>query len=189
MKRMCLYIVAMLVSISLIGCGTNVQSGIKDYNDDDIVAIVKNKKITIGELRFLYPDEKVLGNVEGTVKAELVMQEAKRMELDVSDEIKQTIETMTALHTADIDNPTKKSDHEFVESQAGKFGMKPEVYYEKYVEIMAEQISYLNAYTKKMLGKPDVNSDKAIEEYNKKANNLLSELVGEHEDEIEILAK
>ncbi|MBO0587977.1 hypothetical protein [Sporosarcina sp. E16_8] len=189
MKRICLCIISLFVSISLMGCGSTGQSSIKDYNDDDIAAIVNGKEITIGKLRFLYPDEKVLGNIEGTVKAELVMQEAKKMHLDVSDNLNQTNKTTLTFPSKDTDDPTEKTNREFVDSQAQKFGMEPEEYYKKYVETTAEQIAYINAYTKKMLGKPEVDNEKGIQEYNNKANDLLNELVAEYKNEIEILIK
>lgn len=171
------------------GCRSNVQSSIKDYNDDDIAAIVKDKEITIGELRFLYPDEKVIENIKGTVKAELVMQEAKKMHLDVSDILNETNKTALTLPSKDTNDPTEKSNLEFVDSQAQKFGMEPEEYYKKYVETTAEQIAYINAYTQKILGKPEVDNEDGIQEYNNKANDLLNELVKEYEIEIEILIK
>lgn len=189
MKRTCLCIIALFVSISLMGCDSNVQSSIKDYNDDDIAAIVKGKEITIGELRFLYPDEKVLENINGTVKAELVMQEAQKMHLDVSDNLNQTNKTMLTLPQKDTNDPTEKSNREFVDSQAQKFGMEPEEYYKKYLETTSEQIAYINAYTQIMLGKPEVDNEDGIQEYNNKANDLLNELVREYENEIDILIK
>lgn len=84
--------------IFTVGC-----TDITRYNDDDIAAIVKGEEITIGELRFLYPDENVLERIEGTVKAELVIKEAKQMNLDVSEEIKETVELRGELPPKDVD--------------------------------------------------------------------------------------
>lgn len=67
--------------------------------------------------------------------------------------------------------------------------MEPEEYYKKYVETTAEQIAYINAYTQKILGKPEVDNEDRIQEYNNKANDLLNELVREYENEIVILIK
>ena len=171
------------------GCSSSVQSRIKDYNDNDIAAIVKDKEITVGELRFLYPDEEVLENIEGTVKLELILQEAKRMNLDVSDNKDLQMETMLLLPLRDKEDPFGKSMIEFIESQAQKLGMEPKEYYKKYVEIRSEQIAYMNAYTQEMLGEPDANTEDGLEVYNKKANDFLNELVKEHKKEIEILIK
>ena len=171
------------------GCSSNVQSSIKDYNDNDIAAIVKDKEITIGELRFLYPDEEVLENIEGTVKLELILQEAKRMNLDVSDNKDLQTEAMLSLPLRDKEDPFGKSMIEFIESQAQKLGMEPKEYYKEYVEIKSEQNAYLNAYTQEMFGEPDANNEDGLEVYNKKANDFLNELVKEHKKEIEILIK
>ena len=171
------------------GCGSSVQSSIKDYNNDDIAAIVRDKEITIGELRFLYPDEEVLGNIEGTVKFELMLQEAKRMNLDVSDIKNLQTETMLLLPLRDKEDPFGKSMREFIESQAQKLGMEPDEYYKKYVEIRSEQIAYINAYAQKMFGEPDVYNEDGLEVYNKRANDFSNELVKEHKKEIEILIK
>jgi len=114
------------------GCRSSVQGSIKDFNDNDIAAIVKVEEITIGELRFLYPDEEVLQNIEGTVKIELIMQEAKRMNLDISDDKDLQTETMLSLPLRDKEDPFGKSMIEFIETQAQKLGMEPKEYYKKY---------------------------------------------------------
>jgi len=171
------------------GCSASVQSSIKDYNDNDIAAIVKDKEITIGELRFLYPDEEVLENIEGAVKLELILQEAKRMDLDVSDNKDLQTETMLLLPLRDSEDPFGKSMIKFIESQAQKLGMEPKEYYKKYAEIRSEQIAYINGYTQEMFGEPDAYNEDGIEEYNKKANDFLNELVKEHKEKIEILIK
>lgn len=151
-----------------------------DYNDDAIVAIVKGDEITIGELRFLYPDENVLEMIEGSVKAELVIQEAKLMNLEVSEEINRVNEMMMGRPLEDMS--------EFAEAQAVKLGMDSEEYYKKYVEITTKQIVYMQAYVEDLLGQPG-NTEDEIEEYNEKANDLLNELVQNNLDDIEILIK
>src|SRR5690625_1724004 len=115
-----------IILFIVVGCAEKLT-----YNDDDIAAIVKGEEITIGELRFLYPDENVLEMIEGTVKARLVMQEAKEMNIDVSEEINQTKKMMATLPPKDSDNPTGKSIREFAESQAQKLNMDPEEYHTK----------------------------------------------------------
>ncbi|QUW20464.1 hypothetical protein JSQ81_11385 [Sporosarcina sp. Marseille-Q4063] len=189
MKRFFLLIIALSLMISLLGCGSNVQSGIKGYDDDDIAAIVKGKEITIGDLRLLYPDDEVLENIEGAVKLDLMLQEAKRMDIDVSDNIDQQTETMLMLPFRDKEDPFGKSMREFIESQAQKLSMDPEEYYRKYVEIRSEQIAYMDAYALEMFGEPDAYNEDGLEVYNEKANDFLHELVKEHEKDIEILIK
>jgi len=171
------------------GCRSSVQGSIKDFNDNDIAAIVKVEEITIGELRFLYPDEEVLQNIEGTVKIELIMQEAKRMNLDISDDKDLQTETMLSLPLRDKEDPFGKSMIEFIETQAQKLGMEPKEYYKKYVEIRSEQIAYINAYTQEMFGEPDAYNEDGLEIYNKKTNDFLNEFVKEHKKDIKILIK
>lgn len=153
------------------------------------MAIVRDKEITVGELRFLYSDEDVLENIEGTIKLELMLQDAKRMNLDVSDDIHSQREAMLMLPLKDKDDPIGNSIGKFVDSQAQKFGMKPEAYYKEYVEIRSEQIAYMNAYMQKMFGKPNGFNEEELEIYNKTANDFLNELVKKHETEIEIRMK
>ena len=62
LKRIPLFIIALSLIISLMGCGSNVQGSMKDYKNSDVAAIVGDKEITIGDLQFLYSDEDVLKN-------------------------------------------------------------------------------------------------------------------------------
>jgi hypothetical protein len=171
--------------IFIVGC-TNTE--INDYQDDEVAAIVRGEEITIKELRFLYPDEKALDMLEGTIKARLVVQESKQMDIDVTEEIDQEINTRKTLPPKNTDDSSLKSIREFAEAQAKKLGMNPEEYYKKYVTITAEQNAYMQAYIQKTLGVPG-DDEHEIEEYNDKANNLLNELVKENENEIEIRIK
>ncbi|WP_456278908.1 hypothetical protein [Bacillus sp. AK128] len=84
-KIFCFIIVIYLISLT--GCSDSPK-----YKDEDIAAIVRGEKITIGELRFLYPDDKVLDMIDDTIKAKLVVQEAKKLNIDVSKEVKETVE-------------------------------------------------------------------------------------------------
>jgi len=172
-----------IILILVVGCTNQLN-----YNDDDIAAIVNGEEITIGELRFLYADEQVLDMIEGTVKFRLVEQEAKRMNLDVTDEINQEIEGRQDLPPKNAEDAIAKSTREFAVRQAEKFGMKPEVYYRKYVAVTAEQGSYVNAYLEKKLGVPEEREDK-IKAYTSKANDLLDDLVEENKDKIKIRIK
>ena len=67
--------------IFLAGC-----QGIAKYDDEDVAAIIRREELTVGELRFLYPDEQIHENLEGTIKGKLAMQEAKAMQLDITEE-------------------------------------------------------------------------------------------------------
>lgn len=169
--------------IFAVGC-TNIS----DYDDADIAAIVKGEEIKVGELRFLYPDEKVLDMIEGTVKLKLVMQEAKQMDMNVTDEINQKIEEGKNLPPKDTEDSPLQSIRTFAETQAEKLGMEPEAYYQEYVAVTSEQIVYLNAYIEEMVGAFE-NDDNNIQAFNSKANDFLDALVEENKDEIEILIK
>jgi hypothetical protein len=175
--------------ILLAGCGSSIRSSIREYDDNDSVAIVRDKEITIGELRFLYPDEDVLENIEGTVQFELMLQEAKKMNLDVSENLDMQKETMLQLPLRDENDPFAKSIHEFIKSQSKKLDMEPEEYYQKYVEIRSEQNAYLNAYTQSILSEPTAFSEEELELYNEIVNESLSELVKKHKKDIVILIK
>lgn len=174
----------------IVGCTNSL-----DYKDEDIAAIVRGEEITIGELRFLYPDEKILSYIDGTVKAKLVIQKAKRLNIDVSKQVKQTIEAFGEYPPKSVDTSIGNSIREFAEPQAKKLGMEPEEYYEKYMEITTEASAYMVAYIEQMLGKPKVDIEEYNEqvnqmlEYNEQANELLNNLVEENKNEIEILIR
>ena len=189
LKRISLLVITVSIIALLIACGSNKKSNIKDYNDNDIAAIVGEKEITMGELRFLYSDKDILGNIDGYAKFELLLQEAKSLNLDVSDDINSQKEAMLMLSRGEEDDPFVKSTREFVELQAKKLNMQPEDYYKEYVEIRSEQIAYLSAYSEKMFGKPIGYNEDELEIYNKKANDHLNELVKENKKEIKILIK
>ena len=180
MKRFyCAHI--LIVTLLLAGCSNTLP-----YNDEDVAAIVRGEEITIGELRFLYPDNFVLEMVEGTVKAELVMQEAKKMKIDVTEKVNTIKEAFGSYPTSThYDDEFAKSLREFVEPQAKKLVLDPEEYYKEYVEITTETAEYINAYVQEVLGEPQDN----IENYNKLANQLLDDLVEANKDEIQILIK
>lgn len=189
MKRISLLVITVSIIALLIGCGSNKQSNIKDYNDNDIAAIVGDKEDTIGELRFLYSDKDILENIDGYTKYELLFQKAKSLNLDVLDDINSQKEAMLTLSREDEDHPFVKSTREFIELQAKKLNMQPEDYYREYVEIRSEQIAYLSAYSEKMFGEPIGSNGNELEIYNEKANDQLNELVKENKKEIKILIK
>lgn len=166
----------------MIGCSESFE-----YDDEEVAAIVRDEEITIGELRFLYPDDKVLNNIEGTVKAELIVQEAKKMNLDVSEEIEETVHAMGGYPPEDINTSAADSIRAFAEPQAKKLGMEPKDYYGKYIEKTTETSVYINQYIIEMLGEPDPEGD--IEEYDELVNEFIDELVALNSDDIQILIK
>lgn len=163
---------------------------ISKYDDDDVAAIVRGEEITVGELRFLFADDKVLDYVDGHIKAKLAEQEVKRMNLDVSDkfdEIQMSIDSFRDLYPPEEDNSKGAKDtRKFYEAQAKKLGMEPIDFFEKHRVVNQEIGVYMQAYVAEVLGEPLANDeDFDIEEFNKKANEVLDQLVEAHKDEIE----
>jgi len=175
--------------IFLAGCNS-----ISKYDDEDVAAIVRGEEITVGELRFLFPDDKILDNLDGMIKATLAVQEAKRLDLDVSEklqEIQETKSSVLELYPTKEDESEKAKDmRQFAESQAKKLNMDFDEYIVKHYEKMSEISAYMIAYIEKKLGQPfeSVGVDEA-EEFDKKANELLDKLVEDHTDEIEKIIK
>src|SRR5690625_4968590 len=110
-----LFIVFFLIT----GCANET-----DYDDDDVAVIVKGEETTVGELRFLYPDEKVLDRIDDFIKIELVTQEAKQMGIDISAEEFNQYDAKINLSPANNNNRTLEPISEFVETQAEKLGME-----------------------------------------------------------------
>ncbi|MCT2534372.1 hypothetical protein NC661_15000 [Aquibacillus koreensis] len=160
--------------IFIVGCNEDF-----DYENEEVAAIVRGEEITIGELRFLYPDKKALDNLDGTIKATLAIQEAKKMDLDVSEEMKE-IEGANVYPEEANNSETAKNIRQFAHTQAAKFGMEPEEYYKEYTEKTREISFYVVGYIEEMIGEAD---DKAFTE---QANKLLDDLVEENRDEINI---
>lgn len=177
MKKMlrCLYFICF---IFLVGCNE-----LSKYDDTDVVAIVRGEEITIGELRFLFPDETVLEQLDGTIKAKLAIQEAKKMNLDVSEELQEIKKMNNFYPPEDEDSEFANGIREFANTQSKKLGMEPEEYYKQYLEITEEISVYVVAYLAEMLGEPEGGAVG----YNEKANKVLDELVEKNETDIKIL--
>ncbi|MHC8517576.1 hypothetical protein [Sporosarcina sp. ITBMC105] len=187
MKRFAYSVITFLLLISLAGCQGSGHN-LSDYDDEDIAAIVNGQEITIGDLRFMYEDEKVIGNIEGAVKLELLLQEAKEMKVDVSKDIASQQEMLLQLPQHENDS-LRESIQVFITSQAKKLGMNAEDYYSKYVERRSEQIAYIHAYVRETFGDPDSFDEVELKEFDKKNNDYLNELMEKHSDQIEILIK
>ncbi len=70
----------LILLIFMAGC-----SSVSKYDDNKAAAIVKGQEITIGDLRFLYPDDTALDYLDWAIRVELVKQRVKEMDLDISD--------------------------------------------------------------------------------------------------------
>src|SRR5699024_1919799 len=132
-----------------------------DYSDVVVVAIVNEEEITINDLRILYNDGKVLKRLEATIKDTLVMQKAERLGLDISEDVEENIEMRRQLLTKDAESEALKANREFAESQAEKFHMEVEDYYEEYVTITATINASMASYVHEKLGPPEVESEES----------------------------
>lgn len=156
--------------------------------DEDVAAIVRGEEVTVGYLRFLYPDDAIVEKVDGVVKAKLAEQEVKKMNIDVSKQVKEIEESYGTYPQDELYSAEAQSIRAFADPQASELGMGPKEYYKKYTEISAEMAAYINAYTSEILGKLG-DDESGIEEYNHHANELLDDLTEQNKDAIEIRSK
>lgn len=112
-------VVFLICLLILTGCNS-----ISEYEDEDVAAIIRGEEITVGELRFLYEDDKILDNLDGTIKAKLAGQEVKRMNIDVSEklqEIQDSIDSIRDFYPPEDDlSEMAKDTRKFYEAQAKK---------------------------------------------------------------------
>ncbi|GEL77417.1 hypothetical protein [Tenuibacillus multivorans] len=85
-----------LIGISLIvGCSDTTE-----YDHDDVAAIVRGEEITVGDIRFFseVEDEEIPNVIQSKIKDTLIIQEAKKMGIEVSkDDIEGTCRTFCSL--------------------------------------------------------------------------------------------
>ena len=159
-----------------------------DYKDEDVAAIVRGEEITVRYLRFLYPDDAIVEMVDEAVKAKLAEQEVKKMNIDVSKQIKEIEESYGKYPQGELNSAEAQSIRAFADPQAEELGIDPKEYYKQYTEISAEMAAYSNAYTSELLGGLE-DDEFGIEEYNHHASELLDDLVERNKDAIEIKIK
>ncbi|QTD41058.1 hypothetical protein [Sporosarcina sp. Te-1] len=187
MKRISLFIMTICLVIPLIGYDNNKQASLEGYKDSDIAAIVGDKEITIGELRFLNADQDVLSRIDDAVRVELMIQEAKKMNLDLSDKIDSMKKAVATTSLDDIE--MEKSEREFIKSQARKLGMKTDENFKEYLEITSERSLYIMEYTQKAFRELVPFNGEELAVYNEELDEFLDELVNEQQNEIKILIK
>ncbi|MEH7237828.1 hypothetical protein [Bacillus sp. JJ1562] len=155
------------------------------YSDDDVAAIVRGDEITVGDIRFLYEvkDKEIRDKLPGIIKGELAIQEAKKLNIDVTEQVLEAIDLNGGYIPENDSSPGVKSTREFVDSQAKKLGMDPEEFYQEYIKITTEKSAYIVGYIETIIG----DSLEDIEEYSNKAYQLLDDLVEGNKDQIEIL--
>ena len=171
-----------IVSFTLFFCFIFI-AGCQDsfeYDDEEVAAIIRGEELTIGELRFLYPDDEIFENLEGTIKGKLAVQEAKEMQLTIKEP---SAESQRGYPAEDDTTDFAAETRAFAEEQGKKFGLEPEEYFEKYAEQTQETSLYVIAYINEMIGELDDNP----KEYSEQGNQLLDDLYEDNLDEIEIL--
>ncbi|GGM24065.1 hypothetical protein GCM10011351_07280 [Paraliobacillus quinghaiensis] len=89
MKKVFLMLMILIPAI-ISGCSNQ-------YNNEDVVAMVGDKEITVADVRLIYSlEEKGLNEaIKDYVKEEIMVQEAKRMGIDVSKKVKELKEMNT----------------------------------------------------------------------------------------------
>ncbi|MDV6379328.1 hypothetical protein ORD22_14005 [Sporosarcina sp. GW1-11] len=130
-----------LLLILLTGC-----NGISKYDDNETAAIVKGQEITIGDLRFLYPDDTALDYLDWAIKFELVKQEVEDKALDITDNLEADGDWFTKLPPKNTKDEGGKQIRQYAQSQAKKLDMKPEECQREYAKRMNEQNAYLITY-------------------------------------------
>ncbi|ARD48650.1 hypothetical protein [Sporosarcina sp. P33] len=169
-----------LLIFLLSGC-----SGIAKYDDHEPAAIVKGQEITIGDLRFLYPDETALDYLDGTIKLELVKQEVQEMGLDITGNLETDQDWFAELPPKNTEDEGGRQIRNFAESQAKKLNMDPEEYQKEY----ARRINELNANLITFLEEKLDGYQFGDEKMNEEAKQLLEKLAEENKEEIKVLIK
>lgn len=171
----------LIVIILFAGCNSLAK-----YDDNEVAAIVRGKEITVGDLRFLYPDDTALDYLEGAIKVELVKQEVEKKELDISEHInkEKTGGDFAELPPKDTNDEDAKQIRKFAEAQAKKLDMKPKEFQREYAKRIEEQNAYMITYFEEELGEK---FDDDVVTLSEEADELLDDLVEENQDEITIL--
>lgn len=136
--------------ILMVGC-----SEVSGYDDTDVAATVRGNEITVGDLRFLYPDDTALDYLEGAISVELVKQEVKDMSLDISDNLSDNDNWFMELPPKNTKDEDGKQIRKFAEAQAKKLDMEPEEYQREYAKKIDEQNAYMVTYLEEKPGAID----------------------------------
>lgn len=164
------YLILLLFISFGFGCSNEVTE------DATVVAIVAENEITLKDIRSLYSvkDEEIPLMVENFVKEEVMLLEAKRLRIDVTEELEVLKKVFPF---ADM-----KHD-EFLVNQADYLGITVEEYYEKYYLQWLERDLYINHLINEML---DLESDHT-DELEVRINDYIDNLLQQYEDDIAIL--
>ncbi|EGA88779.1 hypothetical protein GPDM_13026 [Planococcus donghaensis MPA1U2] len=164
-------------------------NGISTYEDNEVAAIVNNHEITIGDLRFLYPDDKALDYLDSVIVTELIKQEVQEMNLDISPHLmaEESQDDFEKLPPENTKDEGSKQVRKYAIAQAKKLDMTPEEFQQQYAKKLNQQSAYINTYLEEKLGGGNINDPKWIEKFGEEYNDLIEKLVEENEKEIEVL--
>ncbi|MBU9722378.1 MULTISPECIES: hypothetical protein [Bacillaceae] len=149
--------------------------------DDDVVAVVKGKEITLKDIRSLYfvEDEDIPIMVEKFVQEEIMVLEAKSIGIDVSEDLEWSMELVFPLGNSG-------NNEEFFEIQADYLNITVEEYYDQYFKEKIERDAYVNQLINERLdfSNYDIDDSDLIE---KEIYDFIASLLEEYEADIEIL--
>lgn len=175
------YLLLLLFLTLSVACSSD---GIEEENsnatkDEDVVAVVNSQEITLKDIRSLYfeEDEDISKMVEKFVEEEIMVLEAKRIGIDVTEEL-ESMELLFPL--GDTGN------EDFFEMQADYLDITVEEYYEVYFKERIERDAYVNQLIDEKLDLSDYGADDS-EIVEKEINDFISELWEEYEEDIEII--
>lgn len=174
------FILLLIMSVS-VACSnaTTEKEAVVSVDDGDVVAIVKGEEITLKDIRSLYdvPDDKISIMVENFVKEEIMMLEAQKIGIDVTDVVE-------SLEFAFPFGET--GNEEFFESQAEYLGITSKEYYDVYFNERLERETYVNELVNEVLDLSQYGVDDT-ELIDEKINQYIDNLLNEYKEEIEIL--
>ncbi|MDQ0350323.1 hypothetical protein J2R98_000126 [Alkalibacillus filiformis] len=158
------------------------------YDLDDPAAVVKGEEITVGDVLFVYnaDDDELPHAVDTYVMEYLLMQEAKEMGIDVSEEVEMAVESMGRYPSEAVDTDQANQIRQFAESRADLFDMDPETYHEEYTRKRAELSQHSNAFAEEYVDVDELDTDENIEEADETMQQIINDLLEEYEDEIEV---
>lgn len=166
-------------------------SGISTYEDDEVAAIVNNHEITIGDLRFLYPDDAALNYLDSAIQVELIKQEVQEMDLDISAQLtgEKNHDDFEKLPPENTKDDGSKQVRAYAIAQAKKLDMSPEEFQTQYAKKINEQNAYINAYLEEKLGSGDISNLEWMEEFGEDYMSLVEKLVEKNENDITVFMK
>ncbi|WP_332693565.1 hypothetical protein [Halalkalibacter lacteus] len=174
-----LLLLLLTVSVACSNDGAEEEENFMAVKDEDVVAVVKGKEITLKDIRSLYfvEDQDIPIMVEKFVQEEVMVLEAKSMGIDVSEEL-ESMELLFPLGNT--------GNEDFFEIQADYLDITVEEYYEEYFKERIERDAYVNYLINERLDLSNYGLDES-EVIDKEINDFISSVWDEYEEDIEIL--